>query len=163
MNNNTFINDDETLCLLINGNEIKIPKQSKYYLLTLQKLTNALYQTKPKTFCFNFQGNFSKEDFNLYLKYISSNSNINNIIDTLFRFFQLIKVAKELIRIAKNLIALDEEGDGSGFQLLHDYEKLKNMNDKIANKKGLYRNFSGVIDWHLIKGTVKNATFSLTE
>ena len=96
MNNNTFINDDETLCLLINGNEIKIPKQSKYYLLTLQKLTNALYQTKPKTFCFNFQGNFSKEDFNLYLKYISSNSNINNIIDTLFRFFQLIKVAKEL-------------------------------------------------------------------
>ena len=26
-----------------------------------------------------------------------------------------IKVAKELVKIAKSLIALDEEGDGSGF------------------------------------------------
>ena len=74
---------------------------------------------------------------------------------------QNIKVAKELVKLAKNLIALDEEGDGSGFQMLHDYEKLKNMNDKIANKERLYRNFSGVIKWGQISGTVKNATFAL--
>jgi hypothetical protein len=35
-----------------------------------------------------------------------------------------IKVAKELIKLAKNIIALDEEGDGSGFQMLHD-RKIK--------------------------------------
>ena len=35
------------------------------------------------------------------------------------------------------------------------------MNDKIANKEGLYRNFSGVIEWGSISGTVKNATFAL--
>jgi hypothetical protein len=33
-----------------------------------------------------------------------------------------IKVAKELVKLAKNLIALDEEGDGSGFQFYHDKE-----------------------------------------
>ena len=31
-----------------------------------------------------------------------------------------IKVAKELVKLAKNLIALNEEGDGSGFQFYHD-------------------------------------------
>lgn len=38
---------------------------------------------------------------------------------------QNIKVAKELLKLAKNLIALDEEGDGSGFQGLHDYDNVQ--------------------------------------
>jgi hypothetical protein len=36
-----------------------------------------------------------------------------------------IKVAKQLVKLAKNLIALDEEGDGSGFQSFHDYENTQ--------------------------------------
>ena len=36
-----------------------------------------------------------------------------------------IKVAKQLVKLAKNLIALDEEGDGSGFQPYHDYENAE--------------------------------------
>ena len=72
-----------------------------------------------------------------------------------------IKVAKQLVKLAKNLIALDEEGDGSGFQLLHDYEKLTNITAKIADKEGDYENFSGIIRWGHISGTVKNATFSI--
>jgi hypothetical protein len=36
-----------------------------------------------------------------------------------------IKVAKELIKLAKNLIALDEEGDGSGFQIWHDHDNAE--------------------------------------
>ena len=31
-----------------------------------------------------------------------------------------VRIAKDLIRLAKSLVALDEEGDGSGFQRLHD-------------------------------------------
>jgi hypothetical protein len=38
---------------------------------------------------------------------------------------QNIKVAKELVKLAKNLIALDEEGDGSGFQMLHDKDNAE--------------------------------------
>jgi hypothetical protein len=38
---------------------------------------------------------------------------------------QNVKIAKELIKLAKNLIALDEEGDGSGFQPYHDYENAE--------------------------------------
>ena len=33
-----------------------------------------------------------------------------------------LRIAKQLVRLAKNLVALDEEGDGSGFQLMHDME-----------------------------------------
>ena len=74
---------------------------------------------------------------------------------------QNIKVAKQLVKLAKNLIALDEEGDGSGFQMQHDYEKLTNITDKIADKEGYYENFSGIIRWGSTSGTVKNADFSI--
>ena len=47
-----------------------------------------------------------------------------------------IKVAKELIKLAKNLIALDEEGDGSGFQGFHDYENTQQNRLDIAQKQG---------------------------
>ena len=49
---------------------------------------------------------------------------------------QNIKVAKELLKLAKNLIALDEEGDGSGFQGLHDYDNVqKNRLIQHRNKE----------------------------
>jgi hypothetical protein len=38
---------------------------------------------------------------------------------------QNIKIAKELVKLAKNIMALDKEGDGSGFQPYHDYENAE--------------------------------------
>ena len=49
---------------------------------------------------------------------------------------QNIKVAKELVKLAKNLIALDEEGDGSGFQPYHDYENAQENRLDRAQKEG---------------------------
>jgi hypothetical protein len=43
-----------------------------------------------------------------------------------------VKIAKELIKLAKNLIALDEEGDGGGFQGLHDYDNVQENRLDIA-------------------------------
>ena len=45
---------------------------------------------------------------------------------------QNIKVAKELVKLAKNLIALDEEGDGSGFQMWHDHDNVEQERLDIA-------------------------------
>lgn len=82
-----------------------------------------------------------------------------------YNLMDKIKLANQLVKLANNFIALDEvdEGDRSWFKMQHDYEKLKNTNNKIANKERLYKNFSGVIEWGSISGTVKNATFVLTK
>ena len=55
-----------------------------------------------------------------------------------------IKIAKELVKLAKSLVAIDEEGDGSGFQFLHDnnnfneWERL-NQAEKEGKKYILYK------------------------
>ena len=46
-----------------------------------------------------------------------------------------IKVAKELVKLAKNLIALDKEGDGSGFQMQHDYENREQDLKKLEQDR----------------------------
>ncbi len=54
-----------------------------------------------------------------------------------------VKIAKELIKIAKSLVALDEEGDGSGFQGLIDHDNFEQDELDRAEKEGkkyiLYR------------------------
>ena len=47
-----------------------------------------------------------------------------------------IKIANELVKIAKNLIALDEEGDGSGFQTLHDLDNFYQDQLDAAERQG---------------------------
>ena len=47
-----------------------------------------------------------------------------------------IRIAKELVRIAKNLTALDEEGDGSGFQYLIDRDNFDQDQLDMAEKAG---------------------------
>ena len=59
---------------------------------------------------------------------------------------ELIKKANELLDFAKKL--------KSG-----ETEKEKERN--VANKEGLYSNFTGDIEWRWTKGSVKNATFEL--
>ena len=36
-----------------------------------------------------------------------------------------VVIAKELVKLARNLVALDEEGDGSGFQMLIDHDNFE--------------------------------------
>ena len=50
-----------------------------------------------------------------------------------------MKVAKELVKIAKSLIA----------------------ESNVANQEGEYENFTGTIDWHGTKAQVEDATFWL--
>lgn len=50
-----------------------------------------------------------------------------------------IKVAKELVKLAKSLVA----------------------EQNIANQEGMYENFTGSIDWGGTNGTVTNASFKL--
>ena len=47
-----------------------------------------------------------------------------------------VKIAKELVKLAKNLIALDEEGDGGGFQFYHDQENHEQEMLDLAQKQG---------------------------
>ena len=47
-----------------------------------------------------------------------------------------VKIAKELVKLAKNLIALNEEGDGSGFQYYHDKENHEQEMLDLAQKQG---------------------------
>ena len=58
-----------------------------------------------------------------------------------------VKIAKQLIKLAKSLIALDEEGDGSGFQMQHDYanreQNLLDMAQKQGKKYILHHNEHG--------------------
>ena len=77
-----------------------------------------------------------------------------------------VRIAKELVKLAKSLIALDEDGDGSGFQVLHDMDTYKITDERnLANKPGKYENFTGKIEWKGewdgTFGTVENATFEL--
>ena len=72
-----------------------------------------------------------------------------------------VKVAKELLKLAKNLVALDEEGDGSGFQVLHDMNTNKINNINVAEENGEYENFTCIIKCHGEIGHVSNATFKL--
>ena len=51
-----------------------------------------------------------------------------------------VKIAKELIKLAKSLVA----------------------KQNIANKEGRYEDFTGTIDWKGTKGKVEDATFELT-
>ncbi len=44
------------------------------------------------------------------------------------------EMARELVKIAKQLVALDEEGDGGGFQSLIDYENFKQDELERAEK-----------------------------
>jgi hypothetical protein len=76
-----------------------------------------------------------------------------------------VKIAKELVNLAKSLIALDEEGDGGGFQVLHD---IDSFNMKTVYQPGKYKNFTGTIDTTATrngatKGEVSNATFDIEE
>ena len=129
MNNNTFINDDETLCLRISGNEIKIPKQSKSYYLLLQKLTNVIYQSKSKSFFFVLPGNISEEDFNLYLNFITSSIGGEKQITTSSQLFQVFKVAKELNDYNLILSSIKEDvmnllNNNNTSSLIHDELKI---------------------------------------
>jgi hypothetical protein len=65
--------------------------------------------------------------------------------------------------LAKNLIALDEEGDGSGFQIFHDMNNygIKQKKTDRANEPGEYRNFTGIIDWEGTTAKVKRADFKI--
>ena len=67
-----------------------------------------------------------------------------------------IKIAKELVKLAKNLVGFDvtiDDDSSTG-----DYE-LKN--NSVADKPGKYENFTGTIEWNKTYGKVKNATFEL--
>ena len=66
------------------------------------------------------------------------------------------KVAKELVRIAKSLIAFDGQ---DGLPILQEQDI--NQHNGIADKPGEYENFTGIIKFGGIFGHVKNATFSL--
>ncbi len=54
-----------------------------------------------------------------------------------------IRIAKQLVRIDRNLVALDKEGGGSGFQYIHDHENFEQDELDHAEKEGkkysLYR------------------------
>ena len=62
-----------------------------------------------------------------------------------------VKVAKELLKLAKNLVALDEEGDGSGFQVLHDMNTNKINNINVAEENGELLNASVKLDMYLMQ------------
>ena len=63
-----------------------------------------------------------------------------------------IRIAKQLVKIARSLVALDEEGDGSGFQGLIDHEKFEQDELDRAEKEGkkyiLYRKEQGL--WRIM-------------
>ncbi len=42
------------------------------------------------------------------------------------------RISKELLKIAREVKALDEEGDGSGFQDFHDYENMQESRLDLA-------------------------------
>ena len=42
------------------------------------------------------------------------------------------KISRELLKIAREVKALDEEGDGSGFQIWHDHENAEQERLDIA-------------------------------
>ena len=46
------------------------------------------------------------------------------------------RISRELLKIAREINALDEEGDGSGFQMQHDYESREQERLDIAKKHG---------------------------
>lgn len=46
------------------------------------------------------------------------------------------KISKQLIKIAREITALDEEGDGSGFQMFHDQNNFEQNQLDIAEKQG---------------------------
>ena len=55
-----------------------------------------------------------------------------------------VKIAKELVKLAKNLVALDEEGDGSGFQpIIANKQEELDRAEKEGKKYILYRNENG--------------------
>ena len=46
------------------------------------------------------------------------------------------RISRELLSIAREIKALDEEGDGSGFQPYHDYENAEQERLDMAQKQG---------------------------
>ena len=46
------------------------------------------------------------------------------------------RISKQLLKIAREVSALDEEGDGSGFQIWHDHENAEQERLDIAQKQG---------------------------
>ena len=46
------------------------------------------------------------------------------------------KISKQLLKIAREVKALDEEGDGSGFQFYHDQENNEQERLDMAQKQG---------------------------
>ena len=46
------------------------------------------------------------------------------------------RISRELLKIAREVKALDEEGDGSGFQVYHDIENNEQEMLDIAEKQG---------------------------
>ena len=71
------------------------------------------------------------------------------------------RISKQLLKIAREISALDEEGDGSGFQVFHDMDNY-DIKTNYEVEEGEYKNFTGNIRWNGTQGTVKNATFLLS-
>ena len=46
------------------------------------------------------------------------------------------RISRQLLKIAKEVNALDEEGDGSGFQMWHDHENAEQERLDLAQKEG---------------------------
>ena len=46
------------------------------------------------------------------------------------------RISKELLKIAREITALDEEGDGSSFQILHDQDNFEQNQLDMAEKQG---------------------------
>ena len=46
------------------------------------------------------------------------------------------RISRQLLKVAREISALDEEGDGSGFQPYHDYENAEQTRLDIAQKQG---------------------------
>ena len=46
------------------------------------------------------------------------------------------RICRQLFKMAREINALDEEGDGSGFQMQHDYENREQERLDIAKKHG---------------------------
>lgn len=74
-----------------------------------------------------------------------------------------IRIAKELVKLAKSLVAIDEEGDGSGFQVMHDVNTVLPEHEivKRAICEGNYNNFTGEVNCGGLNGKVRNAIFSI--
>lgn len=86
---------------------------------------------------------------------------------------QNIKVAKELIKMAKSLLGYSPKNvvnnyysnnnDGNDTGKKDSNDSHQNDSNQVADKPGLYTNFSGRIEVGETKGKVRNATFEILD